>query len=292
MNSSEPYMFLHEEEMQKNGIVEPVNTIFLTNNECPFTCLMCDLWKHTLDEKTPAGAIPAQIEYALARLPDTNVVKLYNSGNFFDGKAIPESDYSLIADQLSEYQHVIVENHPKLIGPAVDTFQSTLNGSLEIAMGLETIHPHVLPLLNKKFSIEDFKIAASFFREREVDMRVFLLLNPPFLTDEDANLEWCMKSVEFAFSEGVSACTIIPTREGNGIMEKLKESGDYVAPTLRALEHVFTEALSLGKGRVFCDTWDLSLFSECENCFDARKKRLDRMNLEQEILPEIVCDCL
>ena len=26
----------------------PVATIFLTNRECPWRCLMCDLWKNTL----------------------------------------------------------------------------------------------------------------------------------------------------------------------------------------------------------------------------------------------------
>ena len=288
---TEPYMFLHEREMQKSGRVESVNTIFLTNKECPFTCLMCDLWKHTLDEPTPTGAIPAQIEFALSKLPDASVVKLYNSGNFFDGKAIPECDYQSITELLSGYDHVIVENHPKLIGPVVDRFQKMLKGSLEIAMGLETIHPHVLPALNKNFSIDDFKKAASFFRKRCVEMRVFLLLNPPYLTDKKENYEWCMKSVELAFDQGVNACTIIPTRDGNGIMQKLKANGDYIPPKLNALETVFADALSLNRGRVFCDTWDLGLFSECSGCFEARKDRLEKMNITQKVQPEIMCDC-
>jgi len=284
-------MFLHEREIQKNGRLESVNTIFLTNKECPFTCLMCDLWKHTLNEPTPAGAIPAQIDYALGRLPKAEVVKLYNSGNFFDGKAIPESDYPSIAHLLADYKHIIVENHPKLIGSTVEKFQTLLNGTLEVAMGLETVHPEVLPALNKNFTIDDFIEATSFFREREVEMRVFLLLNPPFLTDEKENYQWCMKSVNFAFDQGVNACTIIPTRDGNGMMQKLAISGDYVPPTLSALENVFTDALSLNRGRVFCDTWDLSLFSECSNCFEERKKRIEKMNMTQTIQPEIICDC-
>ncbi len=288
---TKPYMFLHEKEMQKNGVFKPVNTIFLTNKECPFTCLMCDLWKHTLDEATPSGAIPAQIEYALSRLPDANVVKLYNSGNFFDGKAIPESDYSAIAEILADYDRVIVENHPKLIGHSIESFQSQLNNKLEIAMGLETIHPDVLPALNKNFTLDDFEITASFLNQRDIDMRVFLLLNPPFLTDEKMNNEWCLKSVKYAFQQGVNACTIIPTREGNGIMQKLKDSGDYIPPTLYALENVFEQALSLNSGRVFCDTWDLELFSNCKNCFESRKERLDNMNVTQQILPEIICEC-
>jgi radical SAM enzyme (TIGR01210 family) len=252
---------------------------------------MCDLWKHTLDEPTPAGAIPAQIEYALSRLPKAQVVKLYNSGNFFDGKAIPDVDYPSIAALVSDYKHVIVENHPRLIGPSVEKFQTLLKGRLEIAMGLETIHPQILPSLNKNFTIDDFKKAAAFFVERSIDMRVFLLLNPPFLTDESENHGWCLKSVEFAFNQGVKACTIIPTRDGNGIMEKLKKRGDYVPPTLTALENVFAEALSLNKGRVFCDTWDLQKFSDCSICFESRKQRLETMNLTQQRLPEINCNC-
>jgi len=67
----------------------PVATIFLTNRECPWRCVMCDLWKNTLIDSVPLGAIPSQIDYALARLPAARQIKLYNSGSFFDTQAIP-----------------------------------------------------------------------------------------------------------------------------------------------------------------------------------------------------------
>src|SRR5690625_3594082 len=90
MDAHTPYHFLHESERQANGEVKRVNTIFLTNSECPFSCVMCDLWRNTLDRPTPKGAIPRQIEKALASLPEADIVKLYNSGNFFDRRAIPK----------------------------------------------------------------------------------------------------------------------------------------------------------------------------------------------------------
>ena len=40
-------------------------TVFLAGSECPFTCVFCDLWQYTLDEPTPPGAIPQQLEIAL-----------------------------------------------------------------------------------------------------------------------------------------------------------------------------------------------------------------------------------
>lgn len=284
-----PYRFLHEREPDASGVIREVNTIFLTNRECPFRCLMCDLWKHTLDDLTPAGAIPAQIGYALDRLPGASVVKLYNNGNFFDRKAIPESDYSGIASRLKVYDRVIVENHPKLCGAACLKFNNMMDGTLEIAIGLETIHPEVLPKLNKQITREDFKEAAAFLTNNGIDVRTFLLLNPPFLTDEQENIEWTLRSAAFAFDHGSNCCSIIPTRPGNGIMEQLEEEGHYVPPTLPALEEVFEKVLELGGGRVFADLWDLERFSSCSECFGVRRKRLERMNLEQRVLPRIEC---
>src|SRR5210317_1578591 len=45
-----PYGWFNEQELDLHGNVIDVSAILLTNRECPFTCLMCDLWKHTTDE--------------------------------------------------------------------------------------------------------------------------------------------------------------------------------------------------------------------------------------------------
>ena len=118
-----PYAFLTEPEHTAAGRVEDVATLFLTNRECPFRCLMCDLWQHTTDETVSPGAIPAQINYALERLPAARHVKLYNSGNFFDRKAIPPEDHAAIAERVAGFKTVIVENHPKLCSDACLRFR-------------------------------------------------------------------------------------------------------------------------------------------------------------------------
>src|SRR5690606_2433630 len=118
--------------------------------ECPFQCLMCDLWKNTLDAPTPQGAILKQLDHALERLPPAPVIKLYNSGNFFDRKAIPPEEYGAIADRLKGYRRIIVENHPLLCDENCLAFNELLEGRLEVAMGLESIHPKVWPRLNKQ----------------------------------------------------------------------------------------------------------------------------------------------
>lgn len=286
-----PYHYLQEQEPGPDGIIEKVNTLFLANRECPFKCIMCDLWKHTLDEPTPAGAIPAQIRHAHEMLPEAPVAKLYNNGNFFDRTAVPPSDYPEIVSLLKPYRHVIVENHPGLVNEYVTRFQQMLEGSLEIAMGLETVHPEVLPALNKKMTTRLFSEAAGTLHRNGIRVRAFVLLNPPFLTDPDENITWCLKSVAFAFENGVDCCSIIPVRTGNGAMDKLEQEGHYRAPTLGALEEVFKQALAMKAGRVFADLWDLEKFSDCGECLERRIKRLREMNLKQMILPEVSCRC-
>lgn len=291
VNPGIPYHFLHEQEPDEDGNLQRINTIFLTSKECSFKCLMCDLWKNTLKGSTPLGAILKQIDYALERLPEADIIKLYNNGNFFDTKAIPPSDYPGIIDRLQSYKRVIVENHPKLCGDNCVLFSQKLNGKLEVAMGLETIHPDVLPKLNKQLSPEDFKAAAVFLGSHEIDMRAFILLNPPFLTSEKENINWTLKTVQFAFDCGVGTCSIIPTRPGNGMIEALQEQGNYVPPTLNALEEVFEKSLNLRQGRVFVDSWDIDFLTDCPHCFAARKNRLNQMNLRQKYYQPIACSC-
>ena len=286
-----PYHFIHEEEPDENGMTREVNTIFLTGKECSFKCLMCDLWKNTLTYATPPGAILKQIDYALARLPKADAIKLYNSSNFFDPNAIPLADYPGIIERLHPFKKVVVENHPKLCGKSCVDFNEQINGKLEIAMGLETIHPEVLPKLNKKLTPEDFKKAAGFLGKNKIQTRAFVLLNPPFLTDEKENIEWAFKTVKFAFECGVGTCSIIPTRAGNGIMDLLEKTGEYVPPTLHALEEVVERSLALQQGKVFVDTWDIGFLSGCAECFEARKGRLEKMNLTQKFQEKITCNC-
>src|SRR5437867_230224 len=153
-----PHAFLVEEERAESGEIVSVATIFLTNRECPWRCLMCDLWKNTLTETVPPGAIPAQIDYALkelsrhrnagfqpagsgashvagsnreerlhpnsqARMLGLRQIKLYNSGSFFDPCAIPPQDHQAIAQRANAFERVIVECHPVLVGEATVKFR-------------------------------------------------------------------------------------------------------------------------------------------------------------------------
>lgn len=285
-----PYAWLVEKERSSSGKVEDTAIIFLTNRECSFHCLMCDLWKNTTDVSLPAGAIPEQIEWALKQMPEARVLKLYNSGSFFDERAIPEEDYKSIASLVGNFETVIVESHPRLINEKCLTFRDMLKPDLEVALGLETVHPEILRKLNKQMTLEDFRNAVSFLAQHDIKSRAFILLRPPFLSESEG-IFWAERSIDFAFSAGVECCTVIPVRAGNGAMDLLMEKNYFTQPDIRSLETVLEYGIRLNAGRVFADVWDLGMFSSCEKCIDKRTNRLITMNLNQEITSPVRCTC-
>jgi radical SAM enzyme (TIGR01210 family) len=284
-----PYGVHVEDELDANGVLAPTAVILLTNRECPFRCVMCDLWRNTLDGTVPPGAIATQIRQALRELPPVRQVKLYNAGSFFDPAAIPPSDDEEIADLVSGFDRVIVEAHPGFLsGVHAERclrLRSRLRGRLEVAVGLETAHAETLARLNKRMTLDSFRRAASFLVDHDIDLRVFVLLNPPFL-ESAAAVEWAGRSIDLAADCGATACSVIPTRNGNGAMAALGEPAE--RPRLPALERVIQYGVSLRRLRVFADLWDIERFFDCA-CGPARRHRLEQINRTQMLPPQVTC---
>jgi archaeosine synthase beta-subunit len=289
---------LVEDECLQDGRVARVATVFLTGRECRWHCAMCDLWRFTIPGDTPPGAIPAQLDQALRDLQAhagarPTQVKLYNASSFFDPAAVPERDYGPIAERLAGFDRVVVESHPALVGNRVDRFQAVLDGSLEVAMGLETAHPGALERLNKRMTLDQFARASGALLDRGATMRAFVLVFPPFVPRGEQD-EWLLRSVAFAFACGASVVSLIPTRGGNGALEALAAEGSFEAPTLADLERSLALVMARAQGRVFADLWDLGRFAECALCLPARTERLRLMNLKQRVHPPIegvACGC-
>ena len=288
VRSDEPYAQMIEEERMEDGTIAQVATIFLTNRECPWKCVMCDLWRNTMP--VSSGSIPRQIERALDGMPPARVLKLYNSGSFFDSGAIPKSDWKEIAMLAQSFEHVIVECHPRLVNRSVPEFAEMLDGTLELALGLETCHPEALEKLNKRITVAQFAKATRELRSSEIFVRAFLLVGVPFIAKREQQ-EWVERSIIAAFDAGVNVVSLIPTRLGNGAMEELELSGDFREPRLADLEAAQEFGLRQKIGRVFADTWDIKRFAGCDHCASARAERLARINRSQQIEARIERSC-
>jgi len=256
---------LIEDEPTERGDSVRVGTIFLTGRECPWRCAMCDLWRGTTRTDTPDGAIPAQIRAARQQWRDGGDVisrlKLYNASNFFDPRAVPLRDYGDIANAADDVEQVIVESHPSLIGERVDRFRQYLGErQLEVAMGLETVHPSALDALNKRMTTDDFAKAADTLRRLGVSLRAFVLVAPPFVPQEEQD-HWLLATVAFAERCGASVISLIPTRGGNGTMEALAAQKLFVEPTRAVVERSYALVLNRAQSpelrapRILLDPW-------------------------------------
>ncbi len=281
-----------EDERRSDGRIERALTVFLTGAECPFTCSFCDLWRWTIDGPTPSGALPAQLSDVLdtldASAPRPDRLKLYNASNFFDRRAVPVADLPRLAELSAEFAAVTVESHASTVGPATLEFAQRLGGRLEVAMGLETIHPVAMAQLNKRLDLTQFERSARFLADHGMDLRVFVLLGAPHVPHEES-VDWTVRAVEYAARCGAAVVSIIPVRGGNGEMERLAQLGHFTPPTLTQLEEALDRCLPLAGTVVTADLWDVQRLPACDDCRVARSERLARLNVSGRAERRVAC---
>ncbi len=184
-----PVSMWDEWEVSAPGGGVATRVVILAGAECRFTCVMCDLWRHTLPAPTASGRLTQQVRLAIAHpwsigsptgdifdgsVAERRWIKLYNGSNFFDPRCVPPGDLPAIAQLIGDYERVIVENHPRLCDDGIPRFREQLTGRLEIAMGLETVHADVLPRLGKQMSLDDFMAACDRLRSWDTDIRAYV----------------------------------------------------------------------------------------------------------------------
>ena len=279
-----------EQERRPGGAIEQALTVFLAGAECPFTCSFCDLWKWTVDGATPPGALTAQLASVVnghaGPVPDR--IKLYNASNFFDQRAVPPEDLAGMALLASPFSGVTVESHANTIGPRTLAFARQLSGRLEVAMGLETIHPVAVAQLNKRLDLPRFDRAAAFLRDNDIDVRIFVLLGAPWVSIGEA-VSSTVRTVEYAVERGASVVSIIPVRGGNGEMERLQSAGHFDPPNLSQLEAALDACVQFASAAVTADLWDIEQLPACAHCRAARIARLRRLNASGRAEPRVSC---
>ena len=298
LRSAKPYVdpyrahgTLLEEERRPDGRIERALTVFLAGAECPFTCSFCDLWRYTIEGPTPPGALTHQLQEVLASLegPVPDRLKLYTASNFFDRRAVPPQDLDDLARLAAPFAAVTVESHARTIGDAALAFARRLRGRLEVAMGLETVHPVAAVRINKQLDPTRFDLAARRLRGEGIDLRVFVLLGAPHVPAAES-VTWTERTVAYAVERGAALVSIIPVRGGNGELERLQALGEFTPPTLAQLEDALDAGLTRAEGAaVTADLWDAERLQGCSRCRADRIARLARVNLTGRSEPRVAC---
>jgi uncharacterized Fe-S cluster-containing MiaB family protein len=185
------------------------------------------------------------------------------------------------------------------------SFSKAIPGQLEVAMGLETIHPNAIEIMNKGMSLADFDRAVAKCQSLNIDVRVFVLLHPPGV-DRKESVDWTWKTVAYAMERQVRHISIIPLRAGNGWIDRMIKSEEYQLPTVAMIRELYQSfsrseigsagVASPGNTTVEFDLWDFENWQGgCPQCRESLGKHIARCNRELRILSlgetEIRCEC-
>jgi uncharacterized Fe-S cluster-containing MiaB family protein len=181
-----------------------------------------------------------------------------------------------------------VESHASTIGERALRFATEIGGRLEVALGLETIHPVASQQLNKKQDLPRFDRAADFLSDNEIDVRVFVLLGAPHVPRAES-IDWTIRTVEHAAERGAAVISVIPVRPGNGELERLEALGEFFPSSLRDLEEVIARCAHVTPAVVAADLWDVERLAAAECCRSLRVERLRQWNLEGKLAPRVEC---
>lgn len=259
--------WLLEEERQPSGDKASSLTVFLVGRECPFTCVFCDLWRHTLEVDTPPGALPLQLELALAAArrqagvpagaAPARLLKLYNASNFFDPRAVPPADDQALLRLAAGFDRLVVESHARLLGQRCLAYAESLEGRLQVAIGFESAHPGLLARIGKGIEVADLRRAAAFLGAAGIGLRAFVLIGAPFLGRAERP-SWTRRTCELALELGAEQVVLIPLRPSPGQLEVLIASGEVELPDLEEVEETLALCAPLAPARILLDGWDLA----------------------------------
>ncbi len=200
-------------------------------------CSMCGYYTDTDPGPVNEENLMNQINMALKKIKDESIIKIYNSGSFFDPNEIPENVQENILSLFSDRKRVIVETRPEFITyERMKRFKKFSN--LMVAVGLESSSDEVLKnSINKGFSRSEFERAAGILKDLSIPLKTYVLLKPPFLTEREA-IEDVIRTIEFA-SEYSEIISVNPVDvQSYTMVEYLWNHGYYRPPWLWSLLEV------------------------------------------------------
>jgi archaeosine synthase beta-subunit len=260
-------------------------------------CSMCGYAKDTLGRSATTEELAEQTERALSRYRGEPYVKIYTSGSFLDDREVdPASRQRLVAAFSGAARRLLFETLPEFATPEnLDPLRAAFAGELEVALGLETTDPTVLArYVHKNAPPSEYLAAADRVRALGLRAKAYLLLKPPYLTEEES-IDDVARSIAEA-APRFDALSVNPVHIQNGtVVEWLYHRGRYRPPWLwsvvevlrRGAEHrgsarlvSFPTAGGLARGPHNCGTCDARVLAAIEEA-----------SLSQEFGPLADLDC-
>lgn len=286
--------------------------IFLLTNGCEWAlksahgCTMCGhLAKQAIHQKHISSEdVVTQFEIAFSTIDfeDIPILNVFNNGSFFNDYEIPSDARREILRLINNNKHIeklLIESRPEFITQHIIHELKSLipDKELEIAIGLETADDlYRLISVNKGFSFRQFLKSAQIIIKKNIKLRTYILLKPPFFSEKLA-IDDAIKSIKTAFELGADTVSLeAMTVQKYTLVDYLQRKDLYSLPWLWSIIEVVEKTQHLGKVLIGLFKFYPSpntVPSNCPSCNHEVMNAIVRYNqtLKPDVFKNLHCQC-
>lgn len=259
-------------------------------------CTMCGYFNDSIPDIKEED-IKRQVEIALQRYQGEKIVKIFTSGSFLDEREVPAAMQKKILEKFFENaERVIIESRPEFINNLDKISEVVKNKTLEVAMGLESANDRVLKhSINKGFTFSQWRDAAKGVIDRNMELKTYILVKPPFLTEAEAikdALHSARKVSDISDTLSFNPVAI----HANTLVEYLWNRKLYRPPWLWSVAEILEGVAEFFDGQIKCDVvagGSRRGAHNCRKCDSAFLKAVEDFTLhhEKDAFKNLKCEC-
>jgi len=303
INSLKPVSCWNEKDVISGKIVDAL-VIILKTRGCSWAhnsgCSMCGYFNDSLWKDVSNKEIINQIDYSMEKSSGQQFIKIFTSGSFLDDEEINPKLRSEIIEKISKKaKKLSFESRPEFVTKEKITELKNKfpENIFEVGIGLETANDYIRDrAINKGFSFSDFENAATLMRKNSWELKTYVLVKPPFLTEKQA-IDDCIHTID-KIKNLTDTVSLNPTNvQSNTTVEYLWKRGQYRPPWLWSLIEILKNSKkTLGKVRIKCDVvggGGMRGAHNCRSCDKGFLRAIEEFSLEQDskIFDNLNCEC-
>ena len=215
-------------------------------------CSMCG-YNVGSDPNVNPATILKQFEHAAHEIGEVQFLKIYTSGSFLDECEVPLDTANMMLRYCKDrHLRLLFESRPEYVSSERLDKLIAVHDDIEVALGLESSNNRILSYsINKGFAAEDYEKAARLLAEKGLDIRTYVLLKPPFITESEAIAD-SISTMKFA-AKMSDTISLNPVNVQKGtLVEKLWRNWAYRPPWLWSVLEVLKATANLDK-KVLCE---------------------------------------
>ena len=264
-------------------------------------CSMCGYFTDSALKEVSDEALLTQIENAVEKYSDQPIIKIFNSGSFLDESEISKQAQIQIIKRLSKLsaKKIAVESRPQYITkePLIQIKKNLSPQRFEIGIGLESSNDFIRThAINKGFSFATYKKATKMVHDQNMSVKTYVLIKPPFLTEQEA-IDDSIHTIH-DIADFTDVISLNPTNvQRYTVVEYLWKRQHYRPPWLWSVKEILTQGITQYPHLRFqCDIVGGGKprgAHNCPNCDKQLLEQIHRVSLSQSLndFYEIDCSC-